>query len=297
MTADGLLFCLATQSGKTNWQIDLKDFGGEIPQWGFSESPLVDGDLVFCTPGGAIGAVLALDKMTGKKIWQSEPVVRQLESGSLTIANAHYASMIPIDWRGKRQVVQLTPLAVIGLDAKSGETLWRSDWPGRVAVIPSPIFDDGQVYVSSGYSVGSKLIQLQSDRDGAEELWYNKVLPNHHGGVILVDNHFYGSSDQAFVCQNRTTGERVWGVRQISKGAVTWADDRFYHVQENDGRVLLFRANPADGAERKGSFVLNPQSENRSRDGRVWVHPVISNGQLFLRDQEYIYCYDIQRQN
>jgi len=292
LTSTGTLACLNHQSGEILWKVQLTDFGGVLPQWGYAESPLVDDQQVVCTPGGDQGTFLALDKMTGEKIWQSECVTREVNGEPSAPARAHYSSILPIVWNDQKQYVQLTPLAVISIDPQTGSEIWRSDWPGRIAVIPSPIFDNGQVYITSGYDIGSKLIQLDSANQ-ASDLWFNKVMVNHHGGVILVDDHFYGSSEQIFVCQDRQTGERKWGTRQMKKGSTLYAEGLFYHLQEADGRLLLFAAD-SEGPDLKGFFRISPQSERRTSQGKIWVHPVISNGRLFVRDQELILCYDIR---
>jgi outer membrane protein assembly factor BamB len=291
MTSIGALACLNLDDGEVLWQIKMRDFGGTIPQWGYAESPLVDGDFVVSTPGGPQGTMLALNKMTGEKVWQTEPVTVTLDETTSPPAKAHYSSILPITWNEERQFVQLTELAVIGVGAKDGKILWKSEWPGRIAVIPSPIFDRDQVYVTSGYGIGSKLIQLQPD-NSVSELWFTRAMMNHHGSVVLLNDCFYGSSERGFVCQDRETGKAKWGVRSIGKGALIHADGLFYHVQEDDGKVLLFAVND-QGVSLKGSFVLKPQSEDRKR-GKVWVHPIIANGRLYLRDQQYIYCFDIR---
>lgn len=291
MSSIGILACLSLDRGEIDWQVQMKDFGGSIPQWGYAESPLVDGDLVICTPGGTKGTILALNKQTGETVWQSKPIQVTVDELTSPPAKAHYASILPITWNGKRQYVQLTEVAVVGIDAVDGTILWQSEWPGRIAVIPSPIFDKGQVYVTSGYGIGSKLIDLKPDHQ-VSEVWFTKTMMNHHGSVVLVNDHFYGSSERGFVCQDRATGKAKWVNRKIGKGALIYADGLFYHVQEDNGKVLLFSANE-QGSSLKGSFVLDPQSEDR-KQGKVWVHPIIANGRLYLRDQEYIYSFDVK---
>ena len=292
MTAAGHLACLNTTDGDIIWQVTMADFGGKVPVWGYAESPLVDDGKVICTPGGPQGTILALEKETGEKIWQSDPLTKRLEDGSESNpATAHYSSIIPVDWNNQRQYIQLTELAVVGVSSEDGSILWRSDWLGRVAVIPSPIFVDGQVYVTSGYGIGSKLVEIGDD-NAAVDLWYNKVMQNHHGGVVQIGDYFYGSSAKSFVCQDKQTGEMVWSDRKIGKGALAYGDGRFYHVEENGGAVLLIEAGPK-GNSVKGKFKLSPQTKRRKPDGRIWVHPVIANGKLYLRDQEIIYCYDV----
>lgn len=284
--ASGVLACLNAGDGRVVWKKDMAELGGSVPFWGYSESPLVDGDLVVCTPGGKDGAIAAMNKMTGEKVWQTEEL----------IPPAHYSSIIAADWGGKRQYIQLLVNAVVGIDSENGDVLWQSPWKGEIAVIPTPIFHDGVVYVTSGYKVGSKAIQLDEDNNATEK-WFSIEMQNHHGGVIRVDDHVYGYSDRAgWCCQSLETGELEWNVsrREITKGAITYAGGRFYHLEERDGDVILLEATP-EGHQEHGRFTLEPKSENRSPRGAIWVHPVVSDGKLYLRDQEIVHCYDIRK--
>jgi outer membrane protein assembly factor BamB len=260
----------------------MADFGGSVPAWGYSESPLVDGDQVVCTPGGKRGAILALDKMTGKKIWQTAGVNDK----------AHYSSILPMKIGGSKQYVQLLVKQVVGINPKSGKLMWSVPWNGSTAVIPSPVNVDGKVYVTSGYNAGSMLVNIR--RNKAKQAWYENGMQNHHGGVVLVGDHLYGSTDKnrgAFACQDAKTGEIIWREKKIKKGSLIYADGLFYHVQKSGGKVLLLDATP-NGLNVVSEFVLEPQSERRNRQGAIWVHPVIANGKLYLRDQDILSCYD-----
>ncbi|HAV61675.1 MAG TPA: polyvinylalcohol dehydrogenase, partial [Verrucomicrobiales bacterium] len=151
MGGQGDLICANVTDGRQVWSVSMtKDLGGSLPNWGYTESVLVDGDRVICTPGGSKGTLAALDKSTGKVKWQSSDLSDP----------AHYSSPIVIEHGGKRQYVQLVEKRLFGVDAANGKVLWQSDWPGRTAVIPTPIYADGQVYITTGYGVGSKLVQL-----------------------------------------------------------------------------------------------------------------------------------------
>lgn len=285
MSANGTLKCLTVKDGSEIWSVSLTDdLGGEIPNWGYSESPLVDGDKILCTPGGSKGAVVALDKTNGNVVWQSSDFTNP----------CHYSSIIVADVNGRKQYIQLFEKALAGFDAKNGDLLWQDAWDGRIAVIPTPIFNDNTVYISSGYGVGSMLLDI-SDSEQVKRKWFSKKMKNHHGGVILLDGHYYGYSDKVgWLCQSAKTGGEVWTEKdEFKKGAIAYADGRFYLLEEDSGQVALISAS-ADGWDEKGRFQLEPLSENRKKFGRIWVHPVISNGRLFLRDQEMIYCFDIK---
>jgi outer membrane protein assembly factor BamB len=139
------------------------------------------------------------------------------------------------------------------------------------------------------------LVKLGPD-GSADEVYANKVMKNHHGGVILIGDHLYGHSDgTGWICQDFLTGEMVWNERQaLGKGCLTCADGRLYCLDERDGTVKLVEPSPK-GWKEHGQFTLSPQTEQRSPSGRIWTHPVVANGRLYLRDQELLLCYDVKQ--
>ncbi len=284
LSADGALSCLNAADGKELWGTKFVDFGGKVPYWGYTESVLVDGDQVVCTPGGDSGSILALNRRTGKKNWQTS---------DLKIP-AQYSSIISTSIDGEKQYVQLLMSAVAGINPVDGKVLWTVDFPGKTAVIPSPIAHENSVYVTAGYGAGCQRIDISGST--ATLAWSNKTMKNHHGGVVLINDHIYGYSDGVgWLCQNWNTGESVWSEKdKLGKGAIGYADGRLYCVTEDSGEVALIE--PSTEAWKEfGRFKLAPQTSRRKPSGRIWVHPVIANGRLYLRDQEIVYCYDIKK--
>jgi outer membrane protein assembly factor BamB len=208
---------------------------------------------------------------------------------------AQYASIIPATINGEKQYVQLTMESVFAVSPKDGALLWRVDFPGKTAVIPTPIVKDNLVFVTAGYGVGCKLIEIKPGNQAAE-VYANKVLKNHHGGVVLVGDHLYGHSDGVgWVCMEFKTGNQVWAERsKLGKGAVSCADGMLYCLDEGSGAVALVEASPKGWSE-QSRFKLDPQTTIRSPQGHIWTHPVIANGKLYLRDQDLIYCYDVKQ--
>jgi outer membrane protein assembly factor BamB len=281
LTGPGILACVSATDGKVLWQVTMRSLGGSVPNWGYSESVLVDGNRVLCTPGGSRGTVAALDKMTGKLLWQTK---------GFTDA-AHYSSIVPAQINGTPQYVQRTERSIVGIAVNDGKLLWEADFQGRTAVAPTPIVRGNEVYVTAGYGAGCKLVRIVPGREPAT-IYENKVMKNHHGGVILVGDYVYGHADSGWVCQDFKTGAEVWNQRALGKGAVGYADGMLYCLDERSGTVALVDASPA-GWKEHGRFTPEPQSRIRS-EGAIWTHPVVSNGKLYLRDQEMIYCYDVK---
>jgi outer membrane protein assembly factor BamB len=280
----GDLVCYKAENGDEVWRTNLNsNYGGRVMSgWGNSESPVVDGDRLICTPGGKKGTLLALDKKTGKEIWRS---------AELTDAAAYMAPTIA-EIGGVRQAVVLTDRSVAGINVADGKLLWRQDRPGNTAVVPTPIVKDDLAYVTSGYGVGSDLFKINgSGGSFSVEPVYtkNKIMVNHHGGVVLVDGCIYGFSDAGgWTCQDLMTGKLKWKDRLIGKGTITYADGRFYIRAEQTGEMNLLDAGPDHH-----SVVGQLDQPNRSNEP-AWAHLVVANGKLYVRDQGVLLCYDVR---
>ncbi len=283
LSGKGHLVCINAADGKLVWKTTMEEIGGKVPGWGYTESVLVEGNAVICTPGGTKGTIAAFDKTTGKQLWQSVDLKDP----------AQYASIIPIDANGARQLVQLTGQSIASVSPTDGKLLWRSDFPGKTAVIPTPIFSDGQVFVAAGYGVGCKAVKI-GELNMLTDVYANTSMVNHHGGVILHDGYLYGYSDSGgWTCMDFKTGEVKWAERKaLRKGAIHLADGLFYLLEEDTGTVAIIDASPV-GYTEHSRFKIDPQTTQRSPKGKVWTHPVVTNGKLFLRDQELLYCYDV----
>ena len=278
---DGSVACLETKTGKEIWSLHLLDDlngGRRPPGWGFCESPLVDGDKLIVTPGGKDGAVAALNKLTGEVIWRSTDVTDR----------AHYSSAIVAVVHGVRQYIQFTNSRVVGLDAKSGALLWDySNSANRTANVCTPICSEEYVFSSSAYGTGGGLVKLSVDGDKfmAEEVYFQKPMANHHGGIILLDGMMYGFGSGGLICMDFKTGEIAWRNRSVRKGSLCFADGHLYCFGERN-LMALVEANPKEYVE-KGRFPT-PKSDKPS-----WAHPVVSNGRLYLRDQGTLIAYDV----
>ena len=276
----GALVCLEAATGNEVWSLHLvDDLGGARPGWGFSESPLVDGDQLIVTPGGREGTLAALDKRTGQVIWRSTDVTDR----------AHYSSPIVADVHGVRQYIQFTARRVVGIEAATGRLLW--DYSGsanRTANVCTPICQGPYVFTSSAYGTGGGLVKLTRDGDrwNAEEVYFERAMANHHGGIVLVDGKMYGFGSGGLICMDFLSGEILWRNRSVGKGSLCHADGHLYCLSERN-RMALVEANP-DRYVEKGRFEL-PDSGRPS-----WAHPVVAGGRLYIRDQNSLTAYNIR---
>lgn len=298
----GELACLQVKDGKILWQLSItKEFGGSVPQWSYRESPLIDGDKLICTPGGPEATIVALDKLTGKTIWKSKVPGASGAGGKGGKggfgggSGASYASPIVIEFDGKRQYVQVTSGALVGIAAADGKLLWKYEKPANRMGIncTTPIYLDGHVFACSAYGAGGGLVKLVKDGDGvkAEEGYFTRKMENHHGGVILHDGCLYGAHGGLgrgyLVCLEFKTGKVLWEATDTPKGSVAFADGRLYYRSESD-TVLLIEPSAKEYLER-GRFKQPDRSKSPA-----WAHPVIANGKLYIRDQDLLLCYDVK---
>jgi outer membrane protein assembly factor BamB len=293
---DGHLVAADVATGKIAWQKDFpKDFGGSMMSgWGYSESPLIDGDRLVCTPGAKDAVVVALDKRTGETIWKSV----MPDIGKRGKDGAGYSSIVISHARDVKQYIQLTGRGVISIDAESGKQLWAYNRIANgTANISTPLVKGDSVFCSTGYGTGAALLQVVKEGNElvAKEKYFldAKKMQNHHGGMIVYADHIYcghGHNNGFPLCINFLTGEEVWsGGRGPGGGsaAILLADGHLYFRYE-DGTMALIEAT-SEEYRLKGSFKL------ATKNGKSWPHPVIVDGLLYARDQNALLCYDIRK--
>ncbi|MFK7769305.1 MAG: PQQ-binding-like beta-propeller repeat protein [Mariniblastus sp.] len=285
ISPQGKLVCVSTD-GDEKWRVDLKDkFGGKKAEmWGYSESVLIDGDNLICTPGGPANTMVALNKKTGEKVWSTP---RDGDRG------AGHASIVISEIGGTKVYVQTTGSGAMGVRASDGKLLWTYDIDRTTAVIPTPIIRDDLVFFAAGYNRGGALLRQKKDGDGVsvEEIYpLNPKLSNKHGGIVLIGDYLYGDSDDKGVpyCAELMTGEIKWKSRGSGRqsASIVAADGHLYILYSN-GMMTLVKANP-ESMEEVGSFKVPGSGQRPS-----WAHPVILAGKLYLREGDTILCYDL----
>src|SRR5262245_46966182 len=288
--SDGDLVCLETSSGKTRWQKNLrKEFGGQPGEWAYAESPLIDGDVLVVTPGGAQATMVALNKKTGAVIWKS--AVPDADA-------AGYASAIVVEGGGRKQYVQLLSKGLVGVDAKTGEFLWRFK---EVAKGPAqaftPVARAGYVYCGA-LGFGGGLARLKPDQGGvaAEQVYLARGLPNGFGGAVLVGDYLYGTAvDERLIALEFTTGKVMWKADDLGMGSLAYADGLLY-LHSTKGDVMLVEPTP-EAYREKGRFTPPAQPKHKKVGDyaeMAFSYPVIANGKLYIRDLETLWAYDIK---
>lgn len=297
MGGNGDLVCVDT-AGKEQWRKNLpKDLDASInpigggPKglgWGFTWSPLIDGDRLICAPGGPKGTMAALNKKTGEVIWRSAEVTDQ----------AAYTSPMPMTVDGVKQFVLLTNQGLFAVDA-DGKLLWRHKrMPAYgTEVCNSAMVKGSAIFTTVGAGQGCEMTRIERDGPAfkAISVYNNKNLMNHHGDVIWLRDHIYGFSEgKGWMCLDAQKGEIVWTEKQkLRAGSITFADGRFYCFGEDDGTTVLVEPSTESWKEH-GRFKIPQLTKLRQPNGRIWTPPVVADGKLFLRDQELLFCFDVK---
>lgn len=281
MSALGRVVCLSTD-GKVVWSKNLKeDFGARNIEWGMTESLLVDGDRVFCTPGGRNAMMAALDRHTGKTIWTIKG------NGEMS----GYCSPCLVNHGQKRLILTMTAESVVGIDADTGEFLWQHSHITEYDVnANTPLYKDGYIYTVSGYDTGGQMFKLSDDGTTVKRIWSTDKLDSQMGSVILVDGFIYGSGHQnrGWFSLDWKTGKVQFSSRTLgNKGAIIFSDNLLYCYSER-GDVGLVKPNPQ-------KFEVLSSFRVKKGSGEHWAHPVIKKGRLYIRHGNALMVYNIAR--
>src|ERR1700674_535396 len=272
---NGDLASLDAKTGHIVWAMNvMKKFGGESPNWGVSESPLVIGEKFVGSAGGPGAAIVGLGKKDGTLIWKSQS------------DGAGYSSGMPLQNGNTTQVVFFTDRRALGLDLKDGKLLWEYPRAANgTANVATPIVRGNRVFISSDYGTGAGMVEIKADGK-AQEIYFTQNMRNHHSSSVLIGDYLYGFSGSILTAMRFDTGEVAWRDRSVGKGSLVYADGNLYAFSEN-GVAGLIEATPT-GYREKGRFRIQQDSLP------TWTHPVVAAGRLYLRDQDTIYAYDVR---
>lgn len=293
----GEIACIDGISGNIIWSVKASEiYKGTFGTWGIAESLIIDGEKLYFSPGGPETMTIALDKDSGEEIWKTR---------SINDAPA-YVSPIIIEYAGKKIIVNVSLHFIYAADASNGDILWSIDhtkaidskkskeiWPDAPLIkCVTPLYHEGKIFVTGGYDHGSILLSLNEDGTNASMVWTDDVLDVHHGGVVLVDGYIYGANwlsntDGKWCCLDWNTGKKMYEEKWKCKGSIISAEGMLYIYDEKSGFVGLVKATPE-------KFDLISSFRIKGGSGPYWSHPVINNGNLYIRHGEYLAVYSIK---
>ncbi|MCP4181487.1 MAG: PQQ-binding-like beta-propeller repeat protein [bacterium] len=294
ISGSGEVVCLDAGTGKIIWKLDAyKEFEGNRTLWGVCESPLIIGDKLIYTPGGAKTTMVALDKKSGKTIWHSKSIKD----------STAYVSPLLIDHNGTKIISTILSKNFIGVNPENGKILWKYDYTQlkwnqthyRSPVINcnTPYYYAGQMYITKGYDHKSAMFSLSEKGDKINLMWTDTVLDVHVGHVVYKDGYLYGANwinnrNGNWCCLDWKTGEVKYEKKWENKGSIIMADNLLYCYDEKGGNLALVEPTPDD-------FKIISSFKIEKGKGPHWAHPVIRNGVLYARHGDYLMAYNIKK--
>jgi len=286
----GQLTCLTADKGEKVWSRNmLTDYEGENIIWALAESIRIDGNRLYCAPGGKKACFAALNKRTGETIWTT-PTLGEKTS---------YGCPIIFEQAGLRMIVTTYAKGMFGVNADNGELLFTFRHEQRFDInCTRPIYHEGHLFLTNTWDQsgqGAVLVKLTVSEDkkvSLEEVWRNRDLDSLHDNVMLLDGFLYGISyghrRGVFLCLDWKNGKTQYESETIGRGSsFTWAEGLLYLLTDQ-GEVLLVRPNP-EKFEVISRFTLPEEGE-----GPYWAHPVVCGKRLYIRHGTFLYCYDIK---
>lgn len=274
--------CLNASTGEKIWHIDFKEaFNAPKIKWGYTESPLIYGEKIFFTPGGPDQNFVALDKMTGELIW----------AASIDSTVNSYCSPVIIQHNNQDLVLLNSRDYILLIDPDNGDVLVKhplTDTHYNHAL--PPIYKNGTLFYSSGYGEGTTLFRIVEGATKMDTIYTNKDLDAKISGMILYQGTVFGVSDKRkqWVGVDFESGETVFTSRDLKPGSFVLADNKFY-MYSDAGEVALAKPS-ATGFEIISRFQIPA-----GKASMAFAHPVIFNGILYIRYQDNLWLYHLQR--
>ena len=270
-----------TSDGMTLWSTHLvDDLNGELNHYGFNETVVVDGDVIYCTPGGASQSVAALNRFTGEVLWKAKG----------TGDKAAYCTPLVIELDARKILVTHTESHILGIDTNDGSLLWTHHWPNlRLEHQNTPLYHRGNIFCFSGYGKGAVMLNLSEDGKSISGKWISDTFDNRMGGAVLIDGYIYGCGhhNRSWQCLEWETGKQMYESEELTLGVVIAADDMMYCYDER-GELALVEPDPSE-------FRIVSRTKMNDGTGQQWSHPVIHDGRLYIARGNSIMAYLLKK--
>ena len=272
----GILNALDLASGRELWSVDLvAEHGAEIPDWGKSSSPLVDGPRVIVPVRAGGRSLIAFAAESGEVLWQEG-------SGGVSYSSPRLASL-----DGREQVLIFNSDGVAGHDPETGTVLWTYPWSRDQPNVAQPVvLGADRVLISSGYGIGSSLLRVsETESSGlvAQEVWTSRRLKLKFAQAVEFEGSLYGLDDGVLTSIDPATGERRWKRGRYGHGQILLVGDLLL-VQTEAGRLILVEPDPSELKELASIEALS---------GHAWNTMAFSPPYLLLRNHQEAVCYEL----
>ncbi len=260
-----------TTSGEIVWKATFP----YVTQHGNGGSPVIYKDLlIFSCDGYDTAFVVALDKRTGKVRWQT-PRRKPISQA--------YSTPIVIRVGDRDQVVSLGAFRVAAYDPDTGREIWAVTYGDGFSNVPTPVFDDGLVYISTGFQE-PWMVAVRTDGKGdvtkSHVAWVERRGAPLTPSPVVVGDELYVVNDTGILtCLDRKTGKIRWQQRlggNFSASPIV-ADGRIYFLSEEGVGTVV-----APGKEFR-------KLATNTLDEATLASMAVSGGSIFIRSDRHLY--------
>ncbi|MCX6285226.1 MAG: PQQ-like beta-propeller repeat protein [Bacteroidetes bacterium] len=282
----GNLACIEIKTGTLRWLIKRSYLHGVLPMHGHSESPLIEGDMVFFMPGGKDTNVVALDRLSGKIIWVCKGRGER----------PAYNSPLIVKYADRSILLVFSAYSLLGIDAKTGELLWVHEQV-NTAVAERKLgngdthsntvwYEDGAIYYIAGDGNGAVKLALEDKGKSVRQVWRNPQVDNYMGGFIVEDQLIYTCSDsrKSLLCLDSKTGNIMDSLKCGTGNIIS--DGKYLYYYNQKGVINLIK--PGKGKMEIVSFFRVPKGTKEH-----FSHPVINKGILYIRHGKALMAFNI----
>ena len=276
----GILIALGFDDGEFEWSVNLVELGAKPPEYGFSTTPLLEGDVLVVHVGGGEGrALCGFDPASGELVWS-------VGDGELGWSGS--ASPIAMSLGGQRQVVALNGSELLGVAPSDGTILWRHSLGRRANASDGfafPMGEDRFCAWVSGRMMGFRV--SREDQEWTVETLFNSRELGKSDVVwaapVYFEGNLYGFKSDFLTCIDAATGERVWKSRPPGGKGLILVDDRLV-LFASQGVVAVAEATGQGYEEEfRGQFL-----EHTS-----FTWPSFADGHIFVRNSSELVSIEV----
>jgi outer membrane protein assembly factor BamB len=298
----GHMHCVDKKSHQSVWTCNLlAKYGGELPNWGFSQSPIVFKDLVIVAPQGEKAGVVAFNKRTGQVVWESRKLSGYRFHVSPALGN----------YGGVDQIIMISSCVkndglvsdeVVAFEAETGKELWTYKGLNSFASIsPATIVDSKRLLLTEcAYNdkYDPVTVMLEITKEGnlfeVKELFFNTLAGSKIHPPVILDNHIYLNNTAGAKMQMTCltfNGEVIWGkgsAPNFELGGLIMIDGLIINQNGKNGDIHLIEPSP------KGYKEISKASFFNSEKSQAWAPLAFSKGKLIVRDMEKMVCIELK---
>ena len=285
----GQALCMNAKTGEKIWERKLVEEypSADKPDYGFASSPVANEKSVIFLPGGTNNAsIAALDKDTGKTVWQS---------GSNKVS---YATPVVATLNGRKQIIAFVGPGLFSYDPATGKEIWNLPWPTQYddKKGPTPVVVGDRIFVATTEGSETGLIEIKDDKPAV--VWKYKDVQNHFPTSVYYHGRIYCESDPTeVVCIEPATGKILWKQPVNDFTSLIGVDDTIIALggggRSAGGQLVMIDATVPEYKE-LGRVIQTFKKPGPNGQIMCWAAPIIANNCLFIRSQNELACFDLK---